>query len=491
MKRAVFQAKRSVALLFAAAAAWGTAGCSSLPEPLRPGDVPDTFAAPLPGDLQDLPVSNWWEHFSSDELSAFVTEAKGGNLDLAVYGARIHQAQAQTGAAVGDMLPSIGLQASATRSASKYGSKWYINNSYKPTASFSYALDPWGVARDAWRSQRYSTLSSIYKREAAWLSVSANVADTYLSVLAYRDRIVIAKRNVDAARRILDITRARVKRGAESNLGLAQQMAILKSEELTIPSLEEQEREAVNALAILVGKAPGTVNVEATTLTALSAPPVSPGLPSELLRRRPDIAMAEANLKAGHANLNAAIASFLPTISLTGDGGTSHSDLAKLLDPGNLSWALTATLVQAIFDGGKLTSKRDYYKGVEEELVASYRSTVFNALSDVEKALGNIESLNRQMQIVTERVDNAVEAFRISELQYRQGVVGLLTVLDTQQTMFNAEDEMVRIRLARLEAVISLYLALGGGWSFAADKDVPTRNAFVPVPLPIAIDRKP
>jgi NodT family efflux transporter outer membrane factor (OMF) lipoprotein len=224
------------------------------------------------------------------------------------------------------------------------------------------------------------------------------------------------------------------------------------------------------------------MEVKADSLEGIVAPPVEPGLPSALLQRRPDIAQAEAKLFAAHANLDAARAAFLPAIGLTGSGGYSAGQISNLISPSNLAWSIGASLLQTIFDGGRLTSQRDYYKAREIELVATYRSTVLNALSDVETALGSASSLAERERLTQEQVDNAAEAFRISELQYREGVVDLLTVLQAQQTLFSSQDTLVQVKLARLQVGVALYRALGGGWTVAADADMPTRNDFMPIP---------
>jgi NodT family efflux transporter outer membrane factor (OMF) lipoprotein len=332
------------------------------------------------------------------------------------------------------------------------------------------------------RAARNSARAAIYAHDVVALTTAANVANTYFTVLSLRERISISKRNIEAAKRILAITQAKVTNGVSSNLELAQQTAILAGVEAQIPALEEQEREERYALAILLGRVPEGFDVTADTLEGIAAPPVEPGLPATLLQRRPDIAQAEAQLFAAHANLDAARAAFLPAIGLTGNGGYSAGQIANLIGPGNLAWSIGASLLQTIFDGGRLTSQRDVAKAQEIELVASYRSAVLNALADVESALGSTSSLAERERLTTVQVTNAAEAFRISELQYREGVVDLLTVLQAQQTLFSSQDTLVQVKLARLEAGVGLYRALGGGWTVAADADKPTRNDFVPIP---------
>jgi NodT family efflux transporter outer membrane factor (OMF) lipoprotein len=205
-------------------------------------------------------------------------------------------------------------------------------------------------------------------------------------------------------------------------------------------------------------------------------------MPSSLLQRRPDIAEAEANLLAAHANLDAARAAFLPAIGLTGQGGYSSTQISNLINPTNLAWSVGASLLQTIFDGGRLTSQRDVAKAEETQLIATYRSTVLKALSDVETQLGSVTSLVERQRLTQQQVDSAAEAFRISELQYREGIIDLVTLLTAEQTLFTSQDTLAQVKLARLQADVGLYRALGGGWTVATEADTPTRNDFIPVP---------
>ena len=204
-------------------------------------------------------------------------------------------------------------------------------------------------------------------------------------------------------------------------------------------------------------------------LDGITTPVVAPGLTSELLRRRPDVAQAEADLASAHANVDAARDAFFPQIGLTGSGGFTSTAISALLKNSALGWSIGANLLQTIFDGGLLQSELDLSKGQQEELVATYRSTVLNAFSDVETTLGQVSSLADQERLKTEQVNAAAEAFRISELQYREGVTDLLNVLTAQQILFSAQDQLVQIKLARIQADVGLYKALGGGWSEAAN----------------------
>jgi outer membrane protein, multidrug efflux system len=470
-----------------------TACATTPPQPVKPDDMPKVYSAPAVAADKQV-TADWWKSFSSPELTAFVDEAHANNLDIAAAVARVEQAQANTGIATSVLFPSIDVTGSAQRSGSQRFTSTSAPgtfNSFGVTGAASYELDFWGKNVNSLRSARQSALAAIYSQETVRLTTEANVANAYFAVLALRERIDIARKNIEAAKRILAITQAKVTNGVLSNLELAQQTAQVLGEEAQIPRLEEQEREQRYALAILLGRMPGAFQVEGTTLEGLAVPPVQPGLPSTLLTRRPDVAQAEANLLSAHANLDAARAAFLPVIGLSADGGWQKNVIDGLISPGNLAWSIGAQLVQTIFDGGRLTSQRDVALGREKELVADYRAAVLNALSDTETQIGSVASYSEQERLTTEQVKNAAEAFRISELQYREGVVDLLTVLQAQQTLFTSQDTLIQIKLARLQSGVGLYRALGGGWSVAADEDKDLRNTFIPVPdftdLPIGL----
>jgi len=462
------------------------------PEPVKPEDLPKAFTAPQAAGAEKQIAAEWWKGFSSPELTDFVDAAHAGNLDLAAAAARVEQARAQTGAAWSTLFPAVDVTGSARRGAAQsiFGTT-STSNTFGLTGSASYEVDFWGQAQNNIRAARDNARAAIYAQDVVQLTTEADVANTYFTVLALRERMDIARKNIEAAKRILAITQAKVTNGVLSNLELAQQTAQVRSEEAQIPRLEEQEREARYALAVLLGKMPEGFDVKGDTLEGISAPPVEPGLPTTILTRRPDVAEAEAGLLAAHANLDAARAAFLPAIGLSADGGWQGNAINNLINPGNLVWSIGAQAVETIFDGGRLTSQRDLAKARETELVADYRSAVLNALSDTEAQIGSLASYAEQERLTTDEVANAAEAFRISELQYREGVIDLLTVLQAQQTLFTSQDTLVQIKLARLESNVGLFRALGGGWTVAADNDKSTRNPFVPVPdltdLPIGL----
>jgi len=456
------------------------AGCSTPPPvALKQGDLPSGFTAPTTPDMANAPVwpaTGWWSGFNAPELPALETTAQAENLDMLAAAARVMQADANTGIAGSALFPALNATGTAQRSGNNVHGVpgGNTHNTFGVGAQASYEVDLWGLNRDQLLAAEESELSARYAQEVVALTITADVANTYMDVLALRERVSIAKSNIDAAKRILAITEAKVTNGVSSNLELAQQRAQVAGEEAAIPALEEQEREARYALAILLGRAPEGFDVSAKNLDGIMAPAVRPGLPAALLERRPDVAEAEASLRSAHANVDAARAAFLPAIGLSGN-------ITQFFNPSTLAWTIGASLLQVVFDGGRLSSESNLQKAHETELLVDYRKAVFSALSDVESAMGQVTSLTDQQRLVTDEVANAQEAYRISELQYREGVADLLTVLQTQQTLFNAQDQLVQIKLARLQANVALYRALGGGWTVATDPNAPPDMGWSPL----------
>jgi outer membrane protein, multidrug efflux system len=472
--------------------AFGLAACATTPPPsIKPEDLPKTYTAPMPPEVKEQVSTEWWKGFSSPELTALIDEAHKGNLDIAAAAGRVLQAQAQTGLSTAALFPDVSVTGSAQRQGSKRPGETGTFNSFGLTGAASYELDFWGQSANNLRAARHSSRAALYAQQTVTLTAESDVANAYFGVLALRERVDIARRNVEAAKRILAITEAKVNNGVLSNLELAQQTAQVLGEEAQIPKLEEQEREMRYSLAMLLGRMPEDLKVAGSTLEGIVAPPVTPGLPATLLTRRPDVAAAEETMLAAHANLDAARAAFLPSIGLSAGGGWQHGTIGGLVSPTDLAWNIGASVVQSIFDGGRRTSERDFAKGQEAELVANYRAAVLSALSDTETQLGSVSSYGEQERLTTQQVANASEAFRISELQYREGVVDLLTVLQAQQALFTSQDTLIQLKLARLQSGVGLYRALGGGWSTATDADKDLRNTFVPVPdltdLPIGL----
>jgi NodT family efflux transporter outer membrane factor (OMF) lipoprotein len=255
-----------------------------------------------------------------------------------------------------------------------------------------------------------------------------------------------------------------VRNGIASPLELAQQRQTIAGQQAQIPQLEQQELETRAALALLLGRPPEGFDVTARDLASIEAPGVAPGLPSELLVRRPDVVTAEANLEGANANLAVARAALLPSISLTASGGISTGTLSGLVTNPIYTAGIGLSIAQAIFDAGRREAVTDEARAREQELLLSYRGTVINAFSEVETTLGSIANLDEQVMFQTEQVIQSETAFTIAQARYREGVDDFLVVLDTQRSLYSARDQLQQTRLGQLLSLVALYKALGGGW---------------------------
>lgn len=443
------------------------AGCSTpVPQSMPPQMLPKTFTGPLTDGAPLWPQADWWQGFHDDELAALIAQAQSGNRDLAVAAAHVMEAEAQSTIARSALFPQVNGGAGHVNSGCSGQACQDFGNqkAFNLTFNASYELDVWGLAQDNLRAANEQVKSTRFTQQAVALALNANVADVYLNILALRQRIVIDNQYIAAINNLLAVIQLKVKAGAADHLDLAREVAQMEGVESQLPSLQTQEKQALYTLAVLLGRPPEGFDIKAQNLDAVQSPQVGAGLPSDLLLRRPDVAQAEANLASAHANVDAARAAFLPQISLTGSGGFVSTAMGALLQGSNFGYAYGAGLLQTIFDGGKLAGQKDLADATEKEFVAHYQSTALNAYSDVETALIQVANFKKAEDHLRREVAAAQEAFEISELQYRQGSTDLLNVLQAQQTLFSAEDQLAQTVQASRQSSVHLYEALGGGW---------------------------
>jgi multidrug efflux system outer membrane protein len=444
--------------------------CTANPQPLnRPGDLPPSFTAPSDKTAPVWPKAAWWAGFGSDELTPLEETAQKENLDIAQAAARVLQSEANDGVALAALFPSLGANIGGSRSGGN-SSIPRAHNAFNAGLTASYQQGFFGTQYFNLQAAREDLRAARYAAAVTGISISTQVADEYFSILAFRERIALANANIAAAKRILAITQAKVNAGVSSNLELAEQQAQLAQQESTLPGFIESEKEARYSLAILLGRAPEGFDIKAQNLDGILAPSVQPGLPSELLLRNPSVAQAEAELYAAHANVDAARSLYFPSLNLSADAGYGPvSSLSNLFGPAGFVWSVGASVAQTIFDGGAIHARNDAARAQQQELIAAYRKTVFTAFQDVETALGTIKSTTDQVALVDTQTRADAEAFRISELQYREGTIDILSLLINQQSLFNAQQSLVVVKLARLQAYLSLYNAMGGGWEQKTD----------------------
>lgn len=446
-------------------------GCLLTDKPEPALDIPQSYdgSSPHPRIAEAaLPPLDWWRGFRSRELTEIIESAREANLDIAAAIARIVQADAQARIAGASLLPNVSLDASAVRSRASQStgtsSGASERNTLTTTLGASYEIDFWGKNRSALRAAEETAVASRFDREVVGLSTVVTAANAYFQVLAAQDRLAVARSNQASATRVLDLIKQRVNAGTASALDTAQQESIVNSQRAAIPPLEQTLKQNRNALAVLMARSPESVRVRGGTLRSIHYPRVTPGLPSELLTQRPDIREAEAQLAAANANVENARAQMLPSITLTGEGGYQSAVLKTLLRPESALFSFGAGLAQPIFDGARLQGNLDQQKGRQDELLQLYRKAVISGFADVENALDAIRQTALRERLQGEVVTSSRRAFEIAEQRLREGTVDLVTVLQTQQTLYSAQDTLAQTRLAHVQAIVSLYQALGGGW---------------------------
>jgi multidrug efflux system outer membrane protein len=420
---------------------------------------------------QEWPDKDWWQRFGSPELTHLVDEGQSSNLELAGALARVRQAEAGARIAGVSLLPSANFYTDSNR-AVPIG-RGSANTSASSGLQVSYEVDFWGKNKASVASAEASLDANRFDRQTVALTVTSGIVATYLQVLSLHDRLAVAREHVANAEHVLTLVEAQKSAGAASSLDLARQRSVVAQQKSDIPDLMQQEREAQSALAILLGKAPQAFSIGQQGLDTITLPEVSPGLPSELLARRPDIRRAEADLAGADANVAVARANLFPSINLTGTMGAQSSALLSLLNAPNLLVNVSTSLMAPIFDGGRLRRERDIAVARKQELVQVYRATVIAALSEVDTALGQIRSLDEQRGLKTAELEQARQAYELAEIRYKSGAEDLMTVLDTQRALADVQNDMGILKLRRLQATVSLFKALGGGWKEGRGDDKP------------------
>ena len=452
----------------------GLVACNLGPHYKRP-DIPPPAAwrGNLVPEEAGWPSSDWWQGFNSPTLNDLMDQARVANDDIGAAIARIREADAQARIAGAPLLPSLGADLNGTRQrapqtiitpAGTLASAPGTFNSFAAELSASYEIDFWGKNRALRDAARMAALASRYDRATVELTVMQSVASTYFQALELRDRLKVANDNVASARDTLKGLQLEAQVGTLTALDVAQQETTVATLDAAIPPLNQQLGETLDALAILLGKQPEAVDVTAGTLGDLAEPEVIPGMPSELLARRPDVAEAEAQLIAANANIAAARAAFFPTISLTADGGYASPALSTLFNPVSRVFSVGAGLTQPIFQGGALVGQYQLNKGRYAELLSDYHKAVISAFGNVEDALVSVQQTAEQLKRQQDAVNTARHAYELTQAQFHAGTINILVVLSTETALFTAQDTLVQVKYSHLNALVALFSALGGGW---------------------------
>jgi NodT family efflux transporter outer membrane factor (OMF) lipoprotein len=453
-------------------------GCAVGPDYHPPKtQAPAEWSAPLAGGETNSPaaLAGWWRNFGDAHLDALMTLAVRSNLDLRIAEARVREARAGRAVATGGLWPSLG-------GSSGYSRNRWGQNSFPPftgvpldynlyNAGFDAAweLDVFGGTRRAVEAANATLGAAESGRRDVLVSLLAEVARNYIEARGFQQRLAIARQNIRVQQDILDLTRNRQQHGLGSDLDVQQAEALLNDTEAQVPALETGFQQTVHHLAVLLGRPPGALldEMSAENPIPVAPPSVPVGLPSELLERRPDVQRAERELAAANARIGVAKADLFPKISLTGQIGLESESSGNWFTYGSRYWSAGPTLQWDIFEAGRIRANVQVQNARQEQALDAYQKTVLTALEDAENALTAYarEQNRRQSLSRAEKADR--EALNLSDQLYKSGLADFLRVLDSERSLYAAQDALVQSDQTISTDLVQLYKALGGGWQAA------------------------
>jgi outer membrane protein, multidrug efflux system len=454
------------------------AGCAVGPNYTPPSEqAPQKWATQLAGGESEAPaaLASWWTSFKDPDLDALMSTAVESNLTLRVAEERVREARAARDVVAGGRWPSAA--ASVAYSKNRYGA-----NSYPPLGDFpgvpldynlytagfdaAWELDLFGGVRRAVEASSAEVGAAEYARRDVLVSVLAEVARNYIDARAYQERLAITRQNIEAQQGIVELTRSRYRSGLASDLEVEQASALLTSTQAQLPALESGLAQSVHDLSVLLGENPGAMleRMSGATPIPLTPPIVPVGLPSDLLRRRPDVQHAERQLAASTAQIGVAKAELFPKFSLTGGLGITSTSTSSLFEYASRYWSVGPTMQWNLLQGGSLRANVRVQQARAEQALDTYHQTVLVALEDAENALVAYAKEQTRRQSLAQSVQSSQTAFQLSSELYRSGLVDFLNVLDAERTLYEAQDALVESTESVSLDLVQLYKALGGGW---------------------------
>lgn len=455
----------SARLLMLAAVA-GLQGCASVVSTAPLPTLAAVEPAPVWRSLQPhsgVPVApDWWGRFEDPVLDALVVRALERNVDVALAAARVDEARAQSRLAHAALSPTadLGLGGQQSRALNAFG-QTYEAASGQPDLRVGYEVDLWGRLASLDAAGRAALQGSVSAQATVRLSVAAAVARTYVGLRSLDAQLQVTRDTAAARAESARVARRRYDAGYSGELEAAQAEAELAAARQRVPALELAIARQENALSVLCGSVPGAV-ARGQTLTALALPVPSAGVPSDLLRQRPDIASAEAQLVAADASLHASRAQFLPQVRLS--ASLSRLFTETLDDPVTL-WSAGGSILAPLFNGGRIRAQGDVAEARRDQAALVYRGVVLNAFADVETALSAQNRLAIQEVAIETQRRAVTRAYVLAQNRYRAGYAGYLEEIDAQRGVLATDLAWIQVRESRLLTSIALAQAVGGGWS--------------------------
>jgi NodT family efflux transporter outer membrane factor (OMF) lipoprotein len=459
----------------------GLIGCAVGPNYREPElKLPARFGGPPSTQPATVAISQWWETFNDPMLDSLIERAATDNLDLRIAGARLREARAARGVVTADLLPQVNINGSyERRRRSSLGNQ---NTNFGGTGSSSgssresglwqagfdsdWEIDVFGGVRRSVEAANADIQASIEDVRDVRVTLLAEVGRNYVELRGFQRQLAFNRENLQAQQQTLELTRSRFQSGLTSDLDVARAEAQARTTEAEIPAVETQALAAMHRLAVLIGQEPKALADELDRPQALPPPPpsVPPGLPSELLRRRPDVRRAERQLAAATARIGAAVADWFPRFSLTGSLGRQGEQAKDLGRADSDYWSVGPSVSWPLLDWGRIRSNIGVQNARQQQALAQYENTVLIALEDVENALVAYEKEQARRQSLSAAVEANRRAVDLASQLYSRGLADFLNVLEAQRSMFISQDALARSDALVSANLVQLYKALGGGW---------------------------
>lgn len=450
-------------------------GCMLGPDYERPAvEVPAAYRF-ADAEARDPANLAWWKQFGDPELERLIGIALTENTDVVIAAARVEEFYGRYGAQRGQLFPQIGTDAQGGRQrSSRIGAPPIpeplsnYSDFYSIDLGVSFEIDLWGRLRRASEAARADLLATEENRRTVILSVVATVAGAYVNLLSLDRQLEVSRNTLKVRGDSLDIFRQRFEGGTISELELQQVSSEYQIARATIPALERQIAQQENSLSVLLGRNPGPI-ANRGTLSQLQVPAVPPGLPSELLERRPDIRAAEQQLIAANARIGVAKAAFFPSISLTGLIGFASTDLSELFSSPARTWSYGGALTQPLFTGGTLLGRLMVSEAQQKQALYGYQRSIQAAFAEVENSLVDQAKTREQIDAQSRQVGALSRYSELAWLRYDNGYTSYIEVLDAERSLFQAQLQLTQAQGQLHFAMINLYKAMGGGWVDEAD----------------------
>ena len=487
-------AKSRAAVISLLALSW-TCGCMVGPD-YRPPQIsgPSRFLAastqpsstqPSTPPAQVVDLQHWWESFHDPVLNQLIAEGIGSNLDVQLATARVLEARANLQGNVATLFPtvdgtasysrnqfsknglgSIGGAGSSTSSGAAFGLPGSRTNLYQAGFDAGWEVDLFGGTRRAIEAAEYTLESQIDARRNAMITFLSEVARNYMIARGLQQELAIVNSNVTSQREFLELTRSRFQGGIATDLDVSQQEAQVASTESSIPTIKTQIQQAIHSLGVLLGRNPEDLEAELAPTGPLPGgpPAVPPGLPSDLLRRRPDVQQAERQLASATANIGVATADLFPKLNLTGSFGWESQQLKSWFSPGSQMWSFGPSLSWRIFDAGQIWANIHVQNARQLETLIQYRQSVLQAFTDVEDALVAYQQEQERREALRRSVEGNERSVALAKQLNQAGIVDFLNVLTAEQNLFISQDQLSQSNQAVSTNLVALYKALGGGW---------------------------